>query len=248
MTKKELDAPPGLKIQNRWESLGTKELESKDEKEQEKRSEDLKEMERTPKEYEETFPKMGNYSKRQVNKPRFQPVCKTKMRELNLFAKVPLKESPKVLCPAISEETGGWLKMKSVMDSGASESVASPLMFPDYEVRPSAGSRRGQEYTAANGENIPNLGEQVLSVVMEDGREGNIKYQSCDVSRPLNSVSEICDAGGEQGQIVVFNKWGGEIYNPQTGRSRPFQREDGIYTLQMWVRPNKPSGFTRPGE
>ena len=239
MTKKELDAPPGLKLQNRWKSFEEEEeVKSEEEKEEEVRLKDLKEME---------FPKMGNYSKRSM-KPRFQPVGKTKMRELHLFAKVPLQEIPKVLCPAISEETDGWLKVKSVMDSGASESVASPLMCPDYEVRPSAGSRRGQEYTAANGEHIPNLGEQVLSVVMEDGREGNIKYQSCDVSRPLNSVSEICDAGGEQGQIVVFNKWGGEIYNPQTGRSRPFQREDGIYTLQMWVRPNKPSGFTRPGE
>ena len=98
----------------------------------------------------------------------------------------------------------------------------------------------------ANGDPIPNLGEQVLNVVTEDGKEGHIKYQACDVSRPLNSVSEICDAGG--GQVVVFTQWGGEIYNPTTGRRVPFEREDGIYTLSMWVAPGKPSGFTRPGE
>jgi len=43
------------------------------------------------------------------------------------------------------------------------------------------------------------------------GMPTQIRYQSAEVSRPLNAVSEICDAGGEDGQYVVFSKHGGMI-------------------------------------
>ena len=91
---------------------------------------------------------------------------------------------------------------------------------------------------------IPNLGEQVLEVVTNDGNEGRVKYQVADVSRPLNAVSEICDAGGEHGQHVIFGKHGGMILNLETGKQTPFAREEGVYTLEFWV---KPKGFTRQG-
>ena len=42
---------------------------------------------------------------------------------------------------------------------------------------------------------IENLGEKVIDVVMDDGVETKVKYQSADVKRALNSISEICDAG-----------------------------------------------------
>ena len=93
-------------------------------------------------------------------------------------------------------------------------------------------------YVSASGDLIPNLGEKVISVVSNDGKESFVKCQIADVSRTLNSVSEICDAGGEQGQYVLFNKWGGAVMNPVTGRQTPFAREGGIYTLEMWVKPN----------
>ena len=133
------------------------------------------------------------------------------------------------------------------MDSGASESVAHPSLCEAYEVTESVGSRAGQNYTSASGDVIPNLGEKVLDVVTEDGVESKVKYQAADVSRTLNSVSEICDAGGSgEGQYVLFTKWGGHIFNPSTGRQTPFQREDGIYTLEMWVKPKAAPVFTRP--
>ena len=84
---------------------------------------------------------------------------------------------------------------------------------------------------------MPNLGEQVLPVTTADGRETNVSYQLADVSRALNSVSEICDAGGEDGQLVLFSKWGGQILNLQSWRKTHFEREGGIYTMGMWVRP-----------
>ena len=136
------------------------------------------------------------------------------------------------------------------MDSGAANSVAHPDMCPQYPVRPSAGSKAGVEYTSASGGVIPNLGEQTLEIVTQDGREAQVRYQSADVSRTLNSVSEICDGGGAGGQYVLFSKWGGQVLNPETGRRMAFDREGGIYTMGMWVRPNdKPASvFPRPAK
>ena len=117
-------------------------------------------------------------------------------------------------------------------------------MCPHYEITPSPGSIAGQEYISASDDLIPNLVEQVLEVVTQEGNEGRVKYQVADVSRPLNAVSEICDAGGEDGQHVIFGKNGGMIVNLETGRQTPFAREDGVYTLEFWV---KPKGFPRQG-
>ena len=134
------------------------------------------------------------------------------------------------------------------MDSGASESVAHPSMCPQYEVKPSEGSMAGLKYVSASGDVIANLGEQMLDVETDDGMATMIRYQSADVSRPLNSVSEICDAGGDDGQYVVFSKYGGVIMNLSTGRRTAFDRVDGIYELGLWVRPpsDEVSVFPRP--
>jgi hypothetical protein len=140
--------------------------------------------------------------------------------------------------------TEGWQYIEGVMDSGAEESVAHPSMSPQYPVVPSVGSRSGQCYTSASGDEIPNLGEQTLPLVTNEGYEFDSKYQSADVSRPLNSVSQICDAGGEDGQLVLFSKWGGTILNLESWRKTPFDRSGGIYTLGAWV---KPPGSTAPG-
>jgi len=79
--------------------------------------------------------------------------------------------------------------------------------------------------------------------------ETQIRYQSADVFRPLNSVSEICDAGGTDGQYVIFSRYGGVIMNLQTVRRTPFNRVDGIYELGLWVKPpsEDASFFSRPG-
>ena len=146
----------------------------------------------------------------------------------------------------------GWIKVKGAMDSGATESVAPPDLCPHYAVTPSPMSIAGGNYVSASDDLIPNLGEQVLDVETLDGREGQVKYQIADVARPLNSVSEICDAGGVNGQHVIFGRWGGAIINLDTGRQVPFPREDGIYNLEFWVKPRggdpAASVFPRPGE
>ena len=84
-----------------------------------------------------------------------------------------------------------------------------------------------------------------------DGWETNARYQSADVPKPLNSISEICDGGGPEGQFVLFSERGGLILNLESGRRMAFDRQGGIYTMGMWVKPpsttGPASGFTRPG-
>ena len=83
---------------------------------------------------------------------------------------------------------------------------------------------------------MPQLGEQKLEVVLDSGKDTALKYQIADVSRALNAVTEICDAG----RHVIFGRRGGVIVNLESGRTAPFEREGNIYCLDYWVKP-----FTR---
>jgi len=184
-------------------------------------------------------PRMNNYSKRQV---RF---AKEGGKGCFMLQKAPeAKPLNPFLAPSPDRE--GWVKVTGVMDSGASESVAPPSMCPHYPVEPSPGSLIGQKYISASDDLIDNMGQQHLEIVTGDGSEGVAKYQVAEVSRPLNAVSEICDAGGEHGQVVMFGKYGGEILNLESGKRTPFNREDGVYTWDFWVKP-KGVGFPRQG-
>ena len=132
-------------------------------------------------------------------------------------------------------EEKGWVQVRSIMDSGCGASVAPPGMCPTYPIEESEESRRGQEFLSASENTMPHLGEQKLEVVLDSGKATALKYQIADVSRALNAVTEICDAGHH----VIFGRRG-VIVNLESGRSTPFQREGNIYCLDYWVKP-----FTR---
>jgi len=182
---------------------------------------------------------MPNYSKNAIRKThgewKEKKVPKGPL-ECNMLTKAP---EAKELHPFIGPKptSDGWVRVKGVMDSGASESVAPPSMCPHYKIHPSPGSLAGQHYVSASEDTIANLGEQYLNIVTDAGKGGVAKYQVAEVSRPLNAVSEICDAGGKDGQTVVFTKYGGYIVNNTTGTYTDFAREDGVYTLEFWVSP-----------
>ena len=102
-------------------------------------------------------------------------------------------------------EEEGWVRVRSVMDIGCRVSVASPGMCPIYPIKESNGSRHGQEFMFASENTMPNLGEQKLGVVFDNGVETMIKHQNADVSRALNSITEICDGGHPDfGDHVIF--------------------------------------------
>ena len=97
---------------------------------------------------------------------------------------------------------------------------------------PSHGSANGLQYHTADGTRLPNLGQQRLEVMTEDGAHMHQTFQMADVTRPLSSVGEIAD----QGNLVVFGRYGGYIWNPETATGLPFSREQGVYLLQTWVQ------------
>ena len=142
-----------------------------------------------------------------------------------------------------------WVRVKSVMDSGAAQSVAPPSMAPGVVIEASPGSQRGHHYVSASGGRLPNLGQQKLKIKTNEGRDAMVLYQVAELSRPLTAVSETCD----NGNWVVFTPEGGFIWNLRTGGQTTFERRGGIYELDLWVKDsdrtggNQSTGFPRPG-
>ena len=115
------------------------------------------------------------------------------------------------------------------MDSGAADSVAPPTLAPQVEITESPGSRRGQCYVSASGNRLSNMGQKVLKIQTNEGKDTTVLYQIAEVSRPLTSVSATCD----KGNWVVYTPQGGFIYNMQTGERTNFERQGGIYQLDL---------------
>ena len=109
----------------------------------------------------------------------------------------------------------------------------------------STGSKRGQHFTSATGEEVPNEGQKVIPVVTEEGRNRKVTWQFAEVQKPLTAVGKICDNDA----ICVFGKRGGFIRNMANGEMTKFNRKNGIYVLKMWMRSQKGSkDFRGPGE
>ena len=115
------------------------------------------------------------------------------------------------------------------IDSGASENVIGQHVVPECPTRPSAGSRAGVTYVAANGMQMPNRGEKRVKVKTKEGCCCELKMQVTDVRKPLMSVSKICDAGHQ----VTFTSAGGEIMEIGTGKVTRFDRVDDVYRLEV---------------
>ena len=127
---------------------------------------------------------------------------------------------------------GDWVRISSVMDSGACAPVAPLGMLPGYPVHQNAASRAGKTFSAASGHKIKRHGEQCLQAVTDNGLPTEVLFQLCDVECPLVSISAVCDKGNR----VVFGRAGGVIQNLETGAEVPFERRGGVYALGLWVR------------
>ena len=108
---------------------------------------------------------------------------------------------------------------------------------------------------------MPNLGQQIFNIETDEQQSGHLKYQVAQVSRPLNAVSEVCDA--VEGHRVMMGKNGGDIFNIHDESQKTwFGRENGIYVFDYWIKPgpltpkgepeqpstgNPKSDFRRPG-
>ena len=127
---------------------------------------------------------------------------------------------------------GDWIRISSVMDSGACAPVAPLGMLPGHPMRENAASKAGKTYSAASGHEIQRHGEQHIRAVTDNGLETEVIFQLADVEGPLVSISSVC---GRENR-VIFGQSGGVIQNVATGAEVPFQRRGGVYALGLWVR------------
>ena len=135
------------------------------------------------------------------------------------------------------------------LDSGAGDHVADENEAPAYAVEESPGSAIGQHFTGAGGHRMRNKGQMRLQLRADNGKKGrDIKtiFQCAKVTRPLMSVSKICD-----GDLwVKFDKKLALIMDAKNKEICRFTRRGGLYIARMKIRnPRyKPDrGFPRPG-
>ena len=104
---------------------------------------------------------------------------------------------------AVSHETEDWESVEVIMDSGAHVSVGPRELGrkAGYKVQESPGSRAGVCYTAANGGELPNLGQRFMAVLTEEGTLKGMEQQVADVTKPLEAVRANLMAG----HAVVFD-------------------------------------------
>ena len=130
----------------------------------------------------------------------------------------------------------GWRRVSAIMDSGSAECVAPENTARNIPLMETEASRQGQTCHTADGGVIKNKGEKIVTMYSEDGDQFRARYQITDVTRPLNSISRVCD----QGNNVLFTKTGGWIINHESGRYTWFPREHGVYVLHSLVNESFP--------
>ena len=121
--------------------------------------------------------------------------------------------------------------IKVAADSGAGDHVAAAELVGAHLVVPSAGSRNGRHFVAANGDRMRNRGEAKLK--LNDPKAGTTlhsTFQVADVTRALYSVSKMCDEGCQ----VTFTASEGTVTKDGKVVAR-FVREGGLYVAEMEI-------------
>jgi len=98
------------------------------------------------------------------------------------------------------------------------------------------GARVGKSFVAANGQPMQTFGECILDCEDSAGVMSAASFAVTEVSRPLQSVSRICDQDLE----VLFTRTEAKVRDPRTGRFlATYQRRGGLYTRTVKVRAGK---------
>ncbi len=163
----------------------------------------------------------------------------------NSFAVLSLTDDAEELLAAVSGEAGAGQVVEAVVDSGAVHSVAPPGWFPGPMV-PSAWSRAGRGYRAANGTAIKNLGQITVKFATATGDKCSIPFQVAEVEQPLLSVAHLTSAGNR----VELGHDSGRVVNVATGRAIALERRGGVYIMRMYVANGvapAPAPFRRQG-
>ena len=192
---------------------------------------------------EQRKPEVKKTHMKKVGRKEWRPVQKDYIMTLTAE---PVREEMNSLNGASwmhTDPVSKWRRVRSVMDSGASDHCAPPELAPEIPITESVGSKRGQKYTAAGGKTIDNLGQKTVKMMTNECLDVVGTWQTAEVTRPLNSVKKMC----EKGNRVWFGAQGGEIHNLYTGEVIPFGIEGDIYTLDLWLPPVEGEGGAQGG-
>ena len=110
--------------------------------------------------------------------------------------------------------------------------VCADTDAPGYEIRESAGSKRGQRFTVGDGGKLANQGEFDLNL---EAGNASLKspFQVAKATRPLMSVGKICD----QGHTISFDAEKAIIRNAVGREVARFERRNGgLYTAKMVLK------------
>jgi hypothetical protein len=133
------------------------------------------------------------------------------------------------------------IDLMMTLDSGCCKHVLPADAAPGYEISDSPGSRRGQGFTVGNGAKVPNEGQMSLNLEADSGsgREHlRSVFQVANLSRPLMSVSQIC----QHGYKCVFEKDHANILNESGESICKFQEDRGLYVATMSLKAPTPFG------
>ena len=144
-------------------------------------------------------------------------------------------------------EVPQFTKLKVALDSGAGAHVINKRDAPGYQIQPSAMSKAGAAFLAADGGRIPNYGEVTVSMLSCDSSGGthriSSRFEAADVTRALWSVGLICDSGLDvqfsAEKALVIDKTGQEVC--------VFHRTNGLYVAEVQVENPMHQGFQRHG-
>ena len=125
--------------------------------------------------------------------------------------------------------------MKVCVDSGAGENVCPVDAFPSYDTHKT--SKTGVRYTAAGGQELVNVGERRPNFKC-GGVDAWMAFQCTKVQKPLAAASKIA----EKGNRIVLDETDSESYilNTVSGKKIPLAIENGVYMMQMLVKPSAP--------
>ena len=129
------------------------------------------------------------------------------------------------------------------MDSGAHDNVIPRRMLRGRcRIRPSAASKAGIHYVAANDGRIANEGEADFAFQTTEGHDLEWTFQVAEVNKALASVSALVDSNCR----VTFDRDEKTkadisfIYNKATGVSTKLRRERNVWILDAWIDDKDP--------
>ena len=143
-----------------------------------------------------------------------------------------------------------WVKENAIVDSGTIDTVSALKHIEKGKLRPTAASKGGMNWTAANGGAVKNLGEGDINGKSDEGITIAMKTQVGDkISKMLISVGKM----GEAGNMTIFNADMNAIralaqrekieenfiYNKKSGISSRINKEGGLYKYPIWIKRKK---------